>query len=403
MLSPEQLTIKAGRLWPKLLHATIKQAPLFPVVIPLAPPSGKLLSEKFESIHQWIKLIKAFSKRHGLSLKTNSLNNRKLGPQEIPAKVEIPNLDLLLALIGKQQEYQRFCDNWALTRQCAPGLIPWLQCNYNRMDRHGHIWPQLLNIVAYFQQRPEPQCYLRELDIIGVHSKFIEQNLLIVRRCLEQVVPAAGEVGQEILAARGIQLAQTTGGTDLTNFCRQFGLKYDQPKIRFRWLDERAGIIFSDISIPLDQFIQLQPDIDTVFITENKTNGLSFPRTPCAIVVFGLGYGIEVLKEVPWLAQKRCFYWGDIDTHGFRILNRLRRHLPTVRSLLMDYKTLMNSQPFWGVEEASIRFLGELGSLSDDERSVFEGLKSDRWQASLRMEQERVPMGRVLECLRGIQ
>ncbi|NOR71388.1 MAG: hypothetical protein GQ532_17115, partial [Methylomarinum sp.] len=33
-------------------------------------------------------------------------------------------------------------------------------------------------------------------------------------------------------------------------------------------------------------------------------------------------------------------YWGDLDTHGFAILSRLRHYYPQVKSILMDEKTL---------------------------------------------------------------
>jgi len=43
---------------------------------------------------------------------------------------------------------------------------------------------------------------------------------------------------------------------------------------------------------------------------------------PSATVVFGLGYGIgKQLANASWLKEKNVLYWGDIDTHGFRILN----------------------------------------------------------------------------------
>jgi hypothetical protein len=35
-------------------------------------------------------------------------------------------------------------------------------------------WPRLLDIVAWLQAHPRPGVYLRQVDIAGVHSKFIE-------------------------------------------------------------------------------------------------------------------------------------------------------------------------------------------------------------------------------------
>ncbi len=41
------------------------------------------------------------------------------------------------------------------------------------------------------------------------------------------------------------------------------------------------------------------------------------------MVLFGSGYGFEFLSNVLWLAKLNIYYWGDIDTHGFAILNQL--------------------------------------------------------------------------------
>ncbi|MGI6299138.1 MAG: Wadjet anti-phage system protein JetD domain-containing protein [Saccharofermentanales bacterium] len=46
-------------------------------------------------------------------------------------------------------------------------------------------------------------------------------------------------------------------------------------------------------------------------------------------MIFGAGYGFDHLASASWLNQKDIYYWGDIDTHGFAILNQLRRLFST--------------------------------------------------------------------------
>ncbi|BFO23151.1 hypothetical protein SHKM778_95390 (plasmid) [Streptomyces sp. KM77-8] len=53
----------------------------------------------------------------------------------------------------------------------------------------------------------------------------------------------------------------------------------------------------------------------------------------------GSGYAASLLRHLPWLADIDLWYWGDIDTHGFAILSRVRGHFPHTRSLLMDRHT----------------------------------------------------------------
>ncbi|MCU1337334.1 MAG: conserved hypothetical cytosolic protein, partial [Bryobacterales bacterium] len=55
--------------------------------------------------------------------------------------------------------------------------------------------------------------------------------------------------------------------------------------------------------------------------------------------------GLERLSEVRWLRQPALHYWGDIDTYGFHILDRLRSTFPNAWSFLMDRETLLEHVP----------------------------------------------------------
>ena len=106
------------------------------------------------------------------------------------------------------------------------------------------------------------------------------------------------------------------------------------------------------------------------------------------MVVFGLGYGLERHAEIAWLREVKVYYWGDLDTHGFGILNRLRRTLPEVQSFLMDRKTLEAHGLLWGQEPQDKRYTGEPSRLSPNEYAVFDDLRHDRIGERIRLEQE---------------
>jgi hypothetical protein len=59
---------------------------------------------------------------------------------------------------------------------------------------------------------------------------------------------------------------------------------------------------------------------------------------------------VSVLEPLGWLAGLDLVYWGDIDTHGFTILDRLRRLFPHARSMLMDRGTLLAHRTQWVTE-----------------------------------------------------
>ncbi|NYT67857.1 Wadjet anti-phage system protein JetD domain-containing protein [Pusillimonas noertemannii] len=58
-------------------------------------------------------------------------------------------------------------------------------------------------------------------------------------------------------------------------------------------------------------------------------------------------YAVSALKALPWLRTAEVLYWGDIDTHGSAILDRARKTVPQIRSVLMDEATLLAHQSLW--------------------------------------------------------
>ncbi len=159
-----------------------------------------------------------------------------------------------------------------------------------------------------------------------------------------------------------------------------------------------AGI--DDMSLPLSRFAILDLACRQVIVTENKINGLAFPPLADSLVVFGLGYGIGLLAGVPWLNTVGLHYWGDIDTHGFAILSRLRAVFPRTRSFLMDEATLERNRDLWGCEQEPC--LDELDHLTAEEQAVYDGLRANTHGRNLRLEQERIGYGQVLNAARKV-
>jgi hypothetical protein len=88
------------------------------------------------------------------------------------------------------------------------------------------------------------------------------------------------------------------------------------------------------------------------------------------------------------------FYWGDIDTHGFVILDQLRSHFAHVESFLMDRETLQAHSAMWGSEDQP--FTADLHRLTSTERALFDDLRDNRIRPKLRLEQEHVAFGWLL-------
>jgi len=292
-----------------------------------------------------------------------------------------------LRMIGRGAEARRFDALAGATLAAFPALRPWVRAHPLALVAHGDSWPQVLAVLDWFVRHPRPGLYGRQLDIAGVDSKFIEARRGLLAELLDQVLPAEAIVAD----APGIK-----------QFEARFGLLSKPAMIRFRLLDPGHFIGgLSDLTIPVAQFASLQSGVERVFITENEVNALAFPLVPASMVVFGGGYGIDRLAQVQWLRSRELLYWGDIDTHGFAILDRLRASLPHARSILMDEATLYAHRHLWGNEDLDKRFSGELERLTSAERKLFLDLLDNRHAERLRLEQERIGYTWVVDTLRA--
>jgi hypothetical protein len=144
-----------------------------------------------------------------------------------------------------------------------------------------------------------------------------------------------------------------------------------------------------DITAPVDDLAGISWPVSHVFIVENLQTGLAMSDMPGAVVFMRLGYNVDVLARLPWLARARCIYWGDLDTHGFAILHRARSYIPELQSVLMDEETLLRHKALW-VDEAAQHSAAELTLLTKDEQQLYRDLKQQRWGQNVRLEQERI-------------
>ena len=384
--TPGDIAAHLERCWDdgRMVAARVTGDSLFPMRVRLRQPGIDQIGTDFGAVQQWIRALEGASSAaqgRGYQLAWREINHRQTGRQRLPEAAIIPTEADALRLAGRQADMRRFEQLAALTLEQFPQLAGWLARRGLALLEHAAAWPRVLAILAWFSVHPRPGLYLRQLDVAGVDSKFIETRKGLLAELLDQVLPPAAID----LAAIGARQFET-----------RYGLLAKPAVVRFRMLDRRHYLAgYSDLSVPVSQFARNRPDAGRVFITENEINGLAFPERQDSMVVFGGGYGIERLAEVGWLCDKDVIYWGDIDTHGFAILDRLRASVPHARSLLMDEATLLEHRPMWGSEEEGKRFTGTLARLSCDERALFEALRDDAYGLRVRLEQERLAYGWV--------
>lgn len=387
--TPEDIRQRLQQEWRKgrLLTAIATGEPPFPRRIPLKGPSSMELADRFAEARAWIASLRSAAKdgqRPGFRLEMRKIEHRVIGGNEIPAAVWLDAPDDALALIGKSREAARYRSLLAVTRERCPPLLSWLVRRPLRAIKAAAAWPRLLDIVQWLQDNPRPGVYLRQVDLPGVHTKFIEQHKGVLAELFDLVLPAATIDA----AASGVGL-----------FERRYGFREKPAAVRFRLLAATAALPpgLSDLTLIAEEFARFDPGLRRVFITENEINFLAFPRLPDGMVIFGAGYGFDALKQARWLQDKSLYYWGDIDTHGFAILDQLRAHLPHVRALLMDQDTLLAHQDRWVTETSPTQ--RTLSRLTPAEAALYDDLRSRRWGDAVRLEQERIGFQRLLEVL----
>ena len=394
MLELKALKQKLLKKWQGygLQRAWLEGESLFPLIVKLPRPTDKALLHDFAALRQQIaRLQEGLTDLPGIRLQQQEIHYPTMGRQWLPAAVEFADMSALARFVGQAQAWRSFCVESERLLGAFPALQAWLLDNPAQLEKQAGHWPELIAVCRHLCAHPRPDCYLRQLDIPGVDTKFIEQHRSILKSLLDQLLPEQA-------------IDQSVTGLGDHGFERRFGLRYEEPQIRFRLLDPQLVAEFagaSDITLTVRDFAKLDLLVDRLFITENKINGLTFPGVRNGLVIFGLGYGVQLLKEVPWLGACQIHYWGDIDSHGFAMLSQLRSYFPRTRSLLMDEATLLACRPLWGSEPAATAHGAEqLPHLDEAEQKLYQRLKA-HWQPNVRLEQERIPFSLLKAALEG--
>ena len=386
-----ELLAQLHRLWARgdWLGALVQGETVFPYRIKLKTPGSSELAERFDAVRNWIAELVTLPH---VEIEWREVQHRVVGAQRIPEAICLPDLDSVSNLLGKRRELVRFAALLAQTRQTQRAILPWLVKRPLQALELAVEWERLLAVVGWLQQHPRPGIYLRQVDIAGVDSKFIEAQRAVLAEWLDLALPPAA-----------IDASQT----GVTRFAVRYGFLDKPLRIRWRSLDASLALLpflpplsassqevgagvasLPDVTLDAASFARLALPITHVFITENETNFLALPEVENAIVIFGAGYGWQALAQAQWLHRCAIHYWGDIDTHGFAILASLRNHFAHVESFLMDMDTLLAHESLWGVEVTPVSH--ELPRLTAREREVYDALRDNRIRPGLRLEQERI-------------
>ena len=344
-----------------------------PIDIPLRGPTATQLAQRFAEAQDWARAWSGVADR-GLRLEYASVGGRFTGVNRIPARTWIDEFDQLCRLLSVRSEAEHFARMLAETRAREPGLVDWLTARPMRALRHAHEWTRVLATVAWLNENSDHGLYLRQIAVPGVDTKFIESRKALLADLID-ALPHGRKPATE--ASRG-------------EFARRYGF-LDKPQyVRFRHLGPDTPVAgFSELTVRTDEFQTIPAGTRRVYIVENEITFLALPPTRGALAIFGSGYRVGAkVERLPWLGDVELAYWGDIDTHGFAILNRLRTRFPHATSFLMDLETLTAHRDQWVTEPDQTA--ARLDHLDAAEAELYRTLIDGDFGPSIRLEQERI-------------
>jgi hypothetical protein len=352
-----------------------------PLDVALRGPTARDLADRFGEVRAWVDRWQAADGR-GLRVETRTIGGRIVGTNEIPYKVWIDSYDQLWSLLGTSQQVCRFTELHAATRIQAPRIAEWMVSKPLETLRFAGEWDKLINTVLWISRHTSCDKYLRQIDVPGVDTKFIEGHRSILSALLDQQLPTD-------------RVDHTRPPSD---FAARYRFRTKPDYVRFRWLGHRNG--YTEMSVQITELAGTPLDCSAIFVIENEITYLAFPPPDGSLVIFGGGYAVPRLNRLTWLAGKDLIYWGDIDTHGFAILNQLRRWYPHARSILMDRPTLLTHEAHWTQEPKPRNTHLEL--LTSDEAALYTDLVEDILGTAVRLEQERVRFCSIEHALHAL-
>ncbi|ADY55172.1 hypothetical protein Sgly_0819 [Syntrophobotulus glycolicus DSM 8271] len=385
---PQWIREELRRRWDsgRILRALLTADDLFPLRLPLKRPKSNEVNANFAEISHWIKRLRDQSRQgigFGYELIEKEMAHRQSGRNLLPTHAVIPTVRDALRLLKKEREADKFLEIAGTVAADWPPLREWAGRYPHKVLASGDDWNGILAVLRWFFAHPRCGLYLRQLDIPGVDTKFIEHRKGILTELLTIILP------------------EETIDSSALSFEQRFGLRAKPVQVRMRLLDQAQYLQgLSDLTIPVEQLKNWSPAAERVFITENEINGLCFPDTGTSLVIFGLGYSVDILKEVAWLKEKNIYYWGDLDTHGFAMLDQVRSFLPQTCSMLMDESTLFRQRQLWSVEDQP--FGGQLTRLTPEEHRLLCSLQDNTWGKGVRLEQERISFQQVKQFLSAL-
>lgn len=347
-----------------LLRAYAAGEPFPRIEVPLRGPRPAEIGERLGEVQDWIADLDAGKRREShYRLELTSVGGRLIGRNDLPGRAIIDTYDQAWGMLGTAADVVRL-DGAIAASSGEPVVQQWVREHPLKAISLHPQWERLAAAYRWLDDHRGSGHYLREITAPGVDTKFAEQHRVVLSQLLG--VPASPPA---FLAELGLRAKP-----GFTRLRPAPGLGLPRP--------------VSELALRHDELPRLDLTVRRAVIVENEVTYLSVHVPPDGVVLWGKGFDVDRAGALPWLHDADVAYWGDLDTHGFAILNRLRAWLPQTRSFLMDRETLLGHRERWGTEPSPTS--ARLDRLTSAESAVYTDLVEDRLGSNVRLEQERI-------------
>jgi hypothetical protein len=373
---PADVREAVGKRWPVLLTAFLTGQAWTPLDVPLRGPGPAEIGERFAEVQAWAAEWERAG-RGPLRVQYRQVGGRLVGINQLPGRAWVDGYAQAWELLSTRRQISELLGLAGGTKAECPRLLPWVERNPVKVLHLAADWDRMLATVRWIDEHQRDNLYVRQVDVPGVDTKFIESHRGVLTQLLD------------------LQLDPARINVAAADFAGRYGFRRKPDYVRFRCAHLGAG--YTEMTVRADEFISPPDGITRAYILENEVTYLAFPLVADAVVFFGDGYAVNILANLGWLAALDLTYWGDVDTHGFAILNRLRSRFPRARSILMDRGTLLAHQSQWVTEKTPTK--AALALLNPAEQATYQDLVNGTFGPAVRLEQERVSFASLAHAL----
>lgn len=364
--TPDDIVGRVRRRWDdgSLLRAYANGDPFDPIEVPLRGPRASQVGDDIAAARGWVAALDAGRRDDSrYTLQWQSIGGRQIGRNRLPVRAVVSTIEQAWALLGVTASVRRFDELVAQAHQ-HPQVRKWVVDHPHRALELEPEMPQLIAAYVWLDSHRQSRRYLREISAPGVDTKFAERH-------------------RPVLAAM-LGVSSTASG-----FLAGLGLRPKPGLVRLRPARSLGfPAPLTELAVRSEELAQLSVEPRVAVVVENEISYLCTDVPEDGVVIWGKGFEVEGVGRLRWLAAADVLYWGDIDTHGFAILDRLRAWLPRARSVLMDRHTLLVHRDRWVVEDRPATSV--LTRLTLDEQDLYSELVGDGLGERVRLEQERI-------------